>query len=100
MNNILSYARESSYIDKYLPVFKSPDKVPDRERTWNVGMKYTLWFLVSSLIPSEFKKFVMEAVKKNEQQYSDKRKEKIEVTPEFAKLLTESTTFSSYFVII
>ena len=71
MNYILSYARENSDIYKNLPVFKSLDKVQDREWIWNVGMKYTFWFLVSYLIPSEFKKLVMEAVKKSEQLYSD-----------------------------
>ena len=38
MSNILSFAKLKSDIDKYLPVFKRPDKVPDREWTWNLGI--------------------------------------------------------------
>ena len=52
-------------------------------------------FIVNSVIPVEFKKFIMEAVAKNEQMYSTKRRDEIEVTAEFAKIFNEPKTYSS-----
>ena len=55
--------------------------------------------LVNSLIPVEFKKFIMEAVSKSEEKYSAKTRDEIEVTAEFAKLFSDSATYSSYLIL-
>ena len=50
---------------------------------------------MNSLIPSKFKRFVIDAIKRSDQLYAERRGEEIEVAPEFAKLLIESNSFSN-----
>ena len=54
--------------------------------------------IVNSLVPDEFRAFIMEAVLKSESLYAVKRRDEIEVSPEFAKLFLESKTYSSTIV--
>ena len=56
---------------------------------------WCLFYLVNTLISDKFKKFIMDAVSKSDQKYAIKRRDEIEVAPEFAKLFLESTTYSS-----
>ena len=96
MGDILSFARKKFNVDQYLPVFKKQEKFPDREWTWNIGKpSILLIYIVNSLIPTEFKAFVMNAVQKSDKLYAERRGEEIEVAPEFAKLFIESKTLSS-----
>ena len=65
-----------------------------------MGVKYGyglsfLTSIVNSLIPAEFKKFIMNEVIKSEQKHSAKRGDEIEETPEFARMFLEPTTYSS-----
>ena len=60
---------------------------------WWVFSVYIL--SVNSLIPLEFKKFVMNAVSQREQLYISKRRNEIDISPEFANLFAEPATISS-----
>ena len=71
-------------------------KIPDREWAWNIGKSSILLiYIVYSLIPTEFKAFVINEAQKSDKLYAEKRGEEIEVAPEIAKLFIESKTLSS-----
>ena len=93
---IIAFARTKVDIDEYIPTFKQEDSLPDRKWIWNVGNKrFNNSITVNTLIPEHFKAFVKEQIKKNDVVRIAKRKEEIDVMPEFYKLFKESETISS-----
>ena len=99
INDILSFAREKLEIDQYLQKFKQQDKTPDR--TWLCNLSKHMWqkLIVHTLFPQEFKKFVMDGVRKSELVHIKKKNYEIEISSEFSAIFKESEYFSSMLLI-
>ena len=96
VSDILKFAKSKVDIEEYLPNFKNDDKFPDRAWVWNIGKAVSVMLnTVNTLIPLDFKSFIMRVVRENDKIQIGKRKQEIDVIPEFAKLFKTSDTFSS-----
>ena len=88
--NILNFTKTKLNIDEYLPVFKQEDKLPDRTWICNVGkIKFTNIISVNTLLHEDFKAFVKDQIKQNDLIHIAKRRQEIDVIPEFSKLFKE-----------
>ena len=90
MINILDFTKTKLNINQYLPIFQQEDKLSDRTWICNVGkIKFTDIISVKALLHEDFKAFVKDQIKQKNLNHIAKRRQGIEVIPEFSKLFKE-----------
>ena len=90
MTNILAFSKTKINIDEYLPVFKQEDKLPDWTWICNIGKtKFTNLVALNTLLPEDFKAFIKKQIKQSDLIHIAKKRQEIDVIPEFSKLFKE-----------
>ena len=93
--DILKFSQSKVDIKVYLPEFKDKEKLPERTWLWNIGTLSSKINIVSTLSHADFKKFVSSKIKENDAIQKRKRREEIDVIPEFSEMFKNSEIITS-----
>ena len=93
VKKICSFAESKVQISDYFPTYNTP-RMSNRVWFWNLGKWLVNNYLVNTLLPVEFKKWVASKLEERKQLIVPKRRFTVDVLPEFKAALLSSNSVS------